>query len=475
MPIQVDVAVLGGGPGGYTAAIRAAQEGKKVAIVERSQLGGTCLHQGCIPSKALLRSAEVYASLLHADTYGIKIDREAFKLDFSAVQARKEKTVEQLHRGLIQLMKKHGIEVIYGKGRIVGPSIFSPKSGSLAVELDNGEMESVVSRHLIVATGSRPRQLPGLEADGVHLLTSDDALKLEALPETLLIAGGGVIGVEWASMLSDFGTKVTLVEAASRLLPAEDPDVSAAIAKALGSRGVRILTGAAIQANSLVIGDAGVSITAKIGENEEILTADKLLVSVGRQANVESIGLENTDIAVQNGWIKVKATLQTGEPHIYAIGDVTGGVQLAHAAAHEGIFAVEHLLGLDPQPLADHRIPRCVYSRPETASVGYTEEQARAKGHDPVVAKIPFAAIAKAIVQGDTEGFVKVISDRDSQDLLGVHMVGAHVTELIAEASLAQYLDAVPWEVGSSFHPHPSLSEALGEAMLAINGKALNF
>lgn len=475
MPIQVDVAVLGGGPGGYTAAIRAAQEGKKVAIVERGRIGGTCLHQGCIPSKALLRSAEIYASLLEADTYGIKVDRAAVQLDFGAVQARKDKTVEQLHRGLMGLMKKHGIEIVYGKGRIVGPSIFSPKSGSLAVELENGEMESVVSNHLIIATGSRPRQLPGLEADGIHVLTSDDALRLESLPESMLIAGGGVIGVEWASMLSDFGTKVTLVEAANQLLPAEDPDVSAVISKALASRGVRIVTGAKIQADSLVKSAAGVSVTVKNGDTDETLQANKLFVSVGRQANVEGLGLENTDIALQNGWIKVKATLQTAEPHIYAIGDVTGGVQLAHAAAHEGIFAVEHLLGLEPHPLFDHRIPRCVYSRPETASVGYTEEQARAKGYDPVIAKIPFAAIAKAIVQGDTEGFVKVISDRATTDLLGVHMAGAHVTELIAEASLAQFLDAVPWEVGASFHPHPSLSEALGEAMLAIGGKSLNF
>ncbi|QJC51797.1 dihydrolipoyl dehydrogenase [Paenibacillus albicereus] len=475
MPIQVDVAVLGGGPGGYTAAIRAAQEGKKVAIVEQGKLGGTCLHLGCIPSKALLRSAEVYASLLHADTYGIKLSREAVKVDFTAVQERKEGVVEQLHRGLRQLMKKHGIEVIQGRGRIIGPSIFSPKSGSLAVELEDGEMESVVSRHLIVATGSRPRQLPGLEADGETVLTSDDALRMETLPSSMLIAGGGVIGIEWASMLSDFGVRVTLVEAASRVLPGEDPDVSAAIAKALSARGVRILTGAMLQQESLSKDSGGISVAVRQGETEERLQADRLLVSVGRIANIEGIGLENTDIAVQDGWIKVKPTLQTAEPHIYAIGDVTGGVQLAHAAAHEGIAAVEHLLGLMPHPAAPHRIPRCVYSRPETASVGYTEEQARAAGHDPMTAKIPFAAIAKAIVHGDSEGFVKVVADRGTQDLLGVHMVGAHVTELIAEASLAQFLDAVPWEVGASFHPHPSLSEALGEAMLATLGKSVHF
>jgi dihydrolipoamide dehydrogenase len=475
MTIQVDIAVLGGGPGGYTAAIRAAQEGKSVAIVERDRIGGTCLHRGCIPSKALLRSAEVYQSLLHADTYGVTVDKSGISLDFQAVQSRKDRTVDQLFQGLRQLMKKHGIQIIKGNGRIVGPSIFSPKSGTLAVELEDGEMESVVSQQLIIATGTRPRSLPGLEPDGERVLSSDDALRLDRLPASMIIVGGGVIGVEWASMLTDFGTKVTLVEAAPRILPGEDPDVSAALAKALKSRGVDIHTGASVLPETLKRTTDGIRLEAELASGTAELEADKLLVSVGRQANVEGIGIENTGIEISGGWIKVNANLQTSEPHIYAIGDVTGGVQLAHAAAHEGIAAVEHILGKKGSAPAANRIPRCVYSRPETASVGYTEEQARAQGFSPKTARLPFAAVAKAVVQGDTQGFVKVIADSESGDLLGVHIIGAHATELISEAALAQLVDAVPWEVGASIHPHPSLSEALGEAMLAVDGKSFAF
>lgn len=475
MAIQVDVAVLGGGPGGYTAAIKAAQMGKSVAIVEMDKLGGTCLHRGCIPSKALLRSAEVYSTLLHAGRFGIQVDGEAVSLQFDAVQNVKTEKVGQLYRGLQLLMRKHGIQVISGKGRIIGPSIFSPKSGSLAVELADGEMETVVSTNLIVATGTRPRVLPGIEADGETILTSDDALQLETLPDSILIVGGGVIGVEWASMLSDFGVEVTLVEAASRLLPGEDAEVSAELIRALKKRGVRILTGIQLDLGSLSKEGGQVSIKAETSEGSVTLSAGKMLLSVGRQANVEELGLENTDIRVKDGFIQVNDSLQTSEPHIYAIGDVTGGVQLAHAAAHEGLIAVEHLCGGKPAPAESRYIPRCVYSRPEIASVGYTAEQAKKHGFEPKTAKIPFAAIGKAIVLGEPEGFVKVVADEKTGDILGVHMIGAHATDLISEASLAQVLNATPWEVGATIHPHPTLSEALGEAMLAVDGKALAF
>ncbi|AJY77240.1 dihydrolipoyl dehydrogenase [Paenibacillus beijingensis] len=475
MAIQVDVAVLGGGPGGYTAAIKAAQMGKSVAIIEMDKLGGTCLHKGCIPSKALLRSAEVYSTLLHADKYGIQVDKSAVSLQFGTVQQQKTEKVEQLYRGLQHLMRKHGIQVINGKGRIIGPSIFSPKSGSVAVELPDGEMETVVNTNLIIATGSRPRLLQGLEADGELIMTSDDALRMETLPDSILIIGGGVIGVEWASMLRDFGVEVTLVEAAARLLPGEDGEVSAELTRALKRRGVRILTGVRLDVNSVTKGNGEASIKAETSEGNVVLSASKMLVSVGRQANVEELGFENTDIRVQDGFVAVNASQQTGEPHIYAIGDVTGGMQLAHAAAHEGIIAVEHLCGRNPAPASSRYIPRCVYSRPEIASVGYTDEQAKTSGFEPKTAKIPFAAIGKAVVLGEPEGFVKVVADKKTGDILGVHMIGAHATELISEAALAQVLDATPWEVGATIHPHPTLSEALGEAMLAVDGKALAF
>ncbi|GLX69072.1 dihydrolipoyl dehydrogenase [Paenibacillus glycanilyticus] len=473
MTIQVDVAVLGGGPGGYSAAIRAAQLGKSVAIVELDKLGGTCLHKGCIPSKSLLRSAEVYATLLEADKYGVTVAEGALSLDFNKVQSRKETTVEQLHRGLKGLMKKYDIQVINGKGRVIGPSIFSPRSGSLAVELADGEMESVVSTNLIIATGSRPRHLPGLKPDGVHILSSDDALQLETLPDSILIVGGGVIGVEWASMLQDFGVKVTLIEVGARLLPGEDAEVSAELTRLLRRRGVRVLTNVQLKTEELSINADEVSIMAETSEGNILLTASKLLLSVGRQANIENIGLENTDIQTKNGVIFVNDNGQTTEPHIYAIGDVIGGVQLAHAAAHEGVAAAEHIAGHKHAATDPNLIPRCIYSRPEVASYGLTEDSARTKGHDIKTGKIPFAAIGKALVLGEADGFVKVIADRKTGDILGVHMIGPHATDLISEASLAALLNATPWEVGQLIHPHPTLSEALGEAMLAIEGKSL--
>ncbi|GGF87252.1 dihydrolipoyl dehydrogenase [Paenibacillus abyssi] len=477
MTIEVDVAILGGGPGGYTAAIRAAQLGKKVVIIEADKLGGTCLHKGCIPSKALLRSAEIYHTVQDAESYGVVLPKEQISLRFDLVQECKRKSVEQLHRGLQYLMRKHNIEIIHGKGRVIGPSIFSPRSGAVAVELPDGEMETVVSTNLIIATGSRPRSLPGLEPDGVHILTSDDALELAELPASLLIIGGGVIGVEWASMMNDFGVEVTLVEAASRLLPGEDAEISAELEKLLRKRGIRVLTNIQLDLQSVHVSadDNQIHVKGETSEGIIQLSADKLLVSVGRQANAEGIGLENTDIQVANGYIKINAMMQTTEPHIYAIGDVNGGLQLAHAAAHEGIIAVEHTCGHQPAPLEHNRVPRCIYSRPEIASIGLTEHEARKKGIKVKVGKIPFQAVGKAIVLGDTDGFVKVIADEATNDIIGVHMIGPHATDLISEAALAQLVDATPWEVGSVIHPHPTLSEALGEAMLAIDGKALAY
>jgi dihydrolipoamide dehydrogenase len=474
MTIHTDVAVLGGGPGGYTAAIRAAQLGKKAVIIEQDRLGGVCLNRGCIPSKALLRSAEVFHTVKEAARYGVAVQGEPV-LRYDAVLERKRAAVEQLHRGLQSLMKKHNIDVIHGKGRIIGPSIFSPRSGSIAVEREDGEMETVVPSQLVIATGSRPRALPGLPFDGVRVLSSDDALNMETLPRDFLIVGGGVIGIEWASMMSDFGVNVTLVEAASRLLPGEDADVSAEMERLLRRRGVRVITSAKLLADTFAQDDGGVTVKAETGEGTVALSAERMLVAVGRTANVDGIGLEATDVAVKDGFIAVNASYQTAEPHIYAVGDVIGGVQLAHAAAREGVIAAEHIAGLKPEPLEPHRIPRCIYSRPEAASIGWTESQAMSRGHDVRTSRIPFRASGKAIVLGETDGFVKVIADRKTGDILGVHMIGPHVTELLSEAGLADLLNASAWEAGQLIHPHPSLSEMLGEAMLAIDGLSLSF
>ncbi|MFF2909942.1 dihydrolipoyl dehydrogenase [Paenibacillus sp. NPDC057934] len=471
MTISCDVAVLGGGTGGYVAAIRAAQLGKSVVVIEMDKLGGTCLHRGCIPSKSLLRSAEVYAEIQESENYGIETN--GVKLVFPKVQQRKESVVDQLHQGVQYLMRKNKIQVIKGKGRVTGPSIFSPRSGAVAVELEDGEMETVVSEHLIIATGSRPRVLPGLQPDGKIILSSEEALTLEELPASMIIVGGGVIGVEWASMLADFGVEVTVVEAANQLLPQEDEEVARELQRLLKKRGVKILTGTTVDAESFSSSGDTLSIEATKEEQRQVLTAEKLLVSVGRVANVENIGLENTDIRVEKGVISVNANMQTSEPHIYAIGDCIGGLQLAHAASHEGIRAVNHLAGEPLHPYHTHLVPRCVYTRPEVASVGYTEKEAKALGHDVVTGKFPFSAIGKAIVYGLKDGFVKVVADRNSRDILGVQMIGPHVTDLIGEAALAQLLDATPWEVGEAIHAHPTLSEIVGEAMLAVDGNAI--
>ncbi|MDN4601711.1 dihydrolipoyl dehydrogenase [Paenibacillus sp. F6_3S_P_1C] len=472
MPITCDVAILGGGTGGYVAAIRAAQLGKQVVIIEKDKLGGTCLHRGCIPSKALLRSAEVYAEIQESEAYGI--ETAGATLVFPKVQARKDAIVEQLHQGVQYLMKKNKIQVVHANGRVIGPSIFSPQSGAVAVEFEDGEMDTVVPTNLIIATGSRPRVLPGLEPDGRYIMSSDEALRMDELPASLIIVGGGVIGLEWASMLNDFGVEVTVVEAAAHVLPAEDEDVAKEMQRLLGKRGVRFLTGASVLTETYIVEKDGIQIDVKLGdEKHETLRADKMLVSVGRQANVENIGLENTDIKLERGFIAVNNHLQTGEGHIYAIGDVIGGLQLAHAASHEGILAVNHLAGETVHAVESHRIPRCVYTRPEAASIGFTEREAKERGYEVKTGKFPFQAIGKSLVHGSRDGFVKVIADAKTNDILGVHMIGTHVTELIAEASLAQMLDATPWEVGQTIHPHPSLSEIMGEAMLAVDGKAI--
>lgn len=471
MTKQYDVVVLGGGTGGYVAAIRAAQLGLTVAVVERDKLGGTCLHRGCIPSKALLRSAELYATIKESEQYGISVGE--IGLHFAKVQERKTKIVDKLHTGVQYLMKKNKIDVYHGNGRVIGPSIFSPKSGAVAVELPDGESETLVPKQLIIATGSRPRTLPDLAIDGKVVLNSDDALQLEELPKSVVIIGGGVIGTEWASLLNDFGAEVTIVEYSSCLVPYEDEEISKELERLLKKRGIKVVTGAKVLPETISVDEAGAVIQAEKGQQVLELRAEKVLVSVGRQANVEGLGLENTDIRVERGVIQVNAHLQTAESHIYAIGDVTGGIQLAHKASHEGILAVEHFAGLNPKPYAHHLIPRCVYGRPEIASVGWTEAQAKEQGFTVKTGKFPFQAIGKALVHGHPEGFVKVVADRETNDILGVHMIGPQVTDMISEAALAQILDATPWEVGQTIHPHPTMSEALMEAMLAVDGKAI--
>jgi dihydrolipoamide dehydrogenase len=472
MAKEYDLVVLGAGTGGYVAAIRASQLGLKVAVVEKGELGGTCLHRGCIPSKALLRSAEVFATAKRGEEFGVMAKEVV--LDFLKVQERKRKIVDQLHKGVQHLMKKGKIDVFEGYGRILGPSIFSPTPGTISVEFANGEEnEMLVPKNVLIATGSRPRTLPGLEIDGELVLTSDEALNIEELPNSFIIVGGGVIGIEWASMFADFGLDVTVLEYADRILPTEDIDVSKEMQRLLKKKGVKVVTGAKVLPDSLKK-DNGVAINAEHKGEEKTFTADKMLVSVGRQANVEDIGLQNTSIKVERGVIETNEFYQTGDSHIYAIGDVIGGMQLAHVASHEGMVAVEHMADQNPDPIDYKMISACVYSAPEIASVGYREHEAKEAGFKVKTGKFAFRAIGKALVFGESDGFVKLVVDEETDDLLGVHMIGPHVTDMISEAGLARVLDATPWEIAHTIHPHPTLAEAIGEAALAVDGKAIH-
>lgn len=471
---EYDVVILGGGTGGYVAAIRAAQLGLKTALVEKEKLGGTCLHKGCIPSKALLKSAEIFnIAKNEAADFGVNVNEVA--LDFSRVQARKAEIVERLHKGVIGLVKKGKIDLFNGIGRMLGPSIFSPMPGTISVEMNSGEdNEMLVLKHLIIATGSRPRTLDGLEIDERDIMSSDGALEMEALPASMLVVGGGVIGIEWASMLSDFGVEVTVIEYADRILPSEDEDISKEMKRLLEKKGIIFATQAKLLPETVEKEKDAITVTAEVNGEQQTFSAEKMLVSVGRRANIEGIGLDNTEIEVKDGFIRTAPTFQTKEHHIYAIGDVIGGLQLAHVASHEGIAAVEHIAGFQNEPFSETHVSRCIYSNPEAASIGMTEQQAKAKGYDVKIGKFPFAAIGKALINGNSDGFVKVIADRETDDLLGMHMIGANVTELISEAGLAMVLDATPWEVASTIHPHPSLSEVIGEAALAVDAKAIH-
>ncbi|MBM7651548.1 dihydrolipoyl dehydrogenase [Neobacillus cucumis] len=472
MAQEYDLVILGGGTGGYVAAIRASQLGLKTAIVEKEKLGGTCLHKGCIPSKALLRSAEVFATTKQGAEFGVITGDVS--LDFGKVQARKNKIIDQLHKGVQHLMKQGKIDVYEGIGRILGPSIFSPIPGTISVEMNNGtENEMLIPKNVIVSTGSRPRTLPGLEIDGKFVLSSDEALQLSALPKSIIIVGGGVIGIEWASMLSDFGVEVTVIEFADRIIPTEDKEISKEMQRVMKKKGINLITSAKVLPET-IIKDQEVHISAEVKGVLKQFKAEKLLVSVGRQANIEGIGLENTEIQIEKGFIVTNDFYQTKESHIYAIGDVIGGLQLAHVASHEGILAVEHIAGGKPSPMDYRLVSRCIYSNPEVSSVGITEEQARENGHKVKIGKFSFRAIGKALVFGESDGFVKIVADSETDDILGVHMIGPHVTDMITEAGLAMVLDATPWEIAHTIHPHPTLTEAIGEAALAVDGKAIH-
>lgn len=467
---EFDLLVLGGGTGGYVAALRAAQLGMKVGVVEKDKLGGTCLHRGCIPSKSFLRSAEVFHELNHAAFFGLKA--EGVGVDFPGVVARKDKIVGNLHKGVQGLLKKAGVTVIHGTGTLMAPSIFAP-NGWVSARLADDEMEKIEAEHILIATGSRPRTL-GIAVDGKRTFTSDEILVHEVLPRRLVIIGGGAIGMEWASLYSDFGAEVTVLEALPRILMNEDPEVADEVAKLFRRRKVNIVTGCRVLTDAVAVADGEVRIPYELEGKQETVAADALLVSAGREPVSQGVGLESFDkIKVGKGYIHVDEYQRTGQKGIYAIGDVVGG-GLAHVAAHQGIIAVEHMAGRHPHPLDITRVPRCTYTRPEVAAVGLTEQQARDKGHEVKVGRFPFRGIGKALVFGEIDGFAKVVADARTGELLGAHLVGPHATDLISEAGLALLLNATAWELTVNVHPHPTLAEIFGEAALAVEGRAIH-
>lgn len=470
MTMNTDLVVLGGGPGGYVAAIRAAQLGMQVVLVEKAKVGGICLHKGCIPTKSLLHSGETLRLMQSAATFGGIIEGKV-GIDFAKIQARKATVVDQLYRGVQGLMKKNKITVLNGTGAVLGPSIFSPVSGTVSVTFDDKSKEDVmiVPKHVIIATGSSPKTLPSLPIDEKMILTSNGMLELTALPKKVAIIGGGVIGVEWASLLNDFGVDVTIVEFLDQLVINESQTIARELQKQLENRGIHIQLGAKVE--QATIKNKQVALT--IAEQSNPLIVDKVMVAIGRQPNVEGIGLQNTSIKYSAKGITHNAFYQTTEDHIYAIGDVIDTLQLAHVAMKEGIIAVEHMAGLPVASLNYNDVPRCTYTDPEIASVGYTSSN-YPQDRDVKIGRFNFNANAKAIILGDTAGFVEVLRDVVTDDIIGVSIIGTHATDMIAEMSDAMYLDASATEIGDAVHPHPSLSEAIQEATLDTHKIAIH-
>lgn len=458
-----DVLVVGAGPGGYVTAIRAAQLGFKTAIVEREHLGGICLNWGCIPTKALLRSAEAMRTIKHAASFGLSVGASAVDLD--KVIERSRDVAAQLSKGVGHLLKKNKITVIDGEAKLAG-------KGRVAVTKDGKAVGVFAAAHIVLATGARARTLPGLEDDGKLVWTYKRAMTPDALPKSLLVIGSGAIGIEFASFYNEMGSKVTVVEVMDRILPVEDDEISAFAAKRFETQGIRVITSA--KAGNLRKTENSVTVAVEAGGKTEDITVDRVIVAVGITGNVENLGLEGTGVAVDRGHIIVDQWSRTGEPGVYAIGDLTGPPWLAHKASHEGVICVEKIAGLDPHPLDPLGIPGCTYSHPQVASVGLTEAKAKAAGRSVRVGRFPFVGNGKAIALGEPDGFVKTVFDAKTGELLGAHMVGAEVTELIHGYVVGKTLETTEAEFMRAVFPHPTLSEMMHEAVLDAYGRAIH-
>ncbi|TVR96870.1 MAG: dihydrolipoyl dehydrogenase [Rhodospirillales bacterium] len=460
-----DIVVVGAGPGGYVAAIRAAQLGMKTAVVEGKHLGGVCLNWGCIPTKALLRTAEVFENLKHAESFGLKV--EGLSFDMGRVVDRSRKVASQLAGGVGHLLRKNKVTVVDGFGRLAG-------KGKVHVQKDGKAVADLTAKHIILATGARARVLPGLEPDGKLIWTYMEAMVPTSMPKSLLVIGSGAIGIEFASFYRSLGAEVTVVEILDRILPVEDEDISAFARKAFEKQGIRILTKASVSA--LKKNTDSVTATVTEADTSFEVTVDRVILAVGIVGNVENIGLEDTRIRVEKSHVVVDEWLRTGEPGVYAIGDLVGPPWLAHKASHEGVICVERIAGLnDVHPLDVRGVPGCTYSRPQVASVGLTEAAAKADGRSVKVGRFPFIGNGKAIALGEPEGLVKTVFDAKTGELLGAHMVGAEVTELIQGYAIAKTLETTEAELMHTVFPHPTLSEMMHESVLDAYGRAIHF
>jgi dihydrolipoamide dehydrogenase len=464
-----DIAIIGSGPAGYTAAIRAGQHGLKTALIEKDNvLGGTCLHVGCIPTKALLFNAEIWDHLKDAKEFGIE-GVDSRKLNWAAVQERKSKIVAKHTKGLEFLMRKNKVETIRGYGKLTGPA----QNGVLTVELTNDNKTShIKAKNVILSTGSEARMIPGLEPDG-RILTNIEILSLKEIPKSLIIVGAGAVGVEFASIFRSFDSEVTILEMLPRLVPVEDEDVSKELARVYRKRGINFHTSAKVEKVEKT--KSGISVTFSVGGKEQKIEAEKILIAVGRKPSTENIGLEKTKIKPDRGFIVTDSWMQTSEPGIYAIGDIVLGTpQLAHVGGMEGIVAVTRIAGKTGKPINPEHIPNATYSHPEIGSVGLTEAKAEEAGYNVKVGKFPFTANSRASIVGQHDGFIKIVSDAEHGEVLGVHIIGPQATELIAEAVVAMELEATVEDLMWTIHAHPTLAEAMLDASNSVYGMAIN-